>query len=290
MATVAPEALLAALMKAKRTGKKRRGVSTGFSSIDEYMMLNKKCLTLVTGFPGRGKSEFIDAVAINTAIMHSWNWLFFSTENEDFAVHLTKLVTKRIGKALFYCTEAEIIEACAWANDHFAWIDPEESFYSLNDVMEQAAIRIESGGKVDVLVIDPWNELNHTKQTGRDDTYISDYTSRINKHAKKYDYLPLIVIHPHSVEKNKDGNYPIPHLRDCAGGAMWWNKARIGICVHRKDLSISGAHVYLQKVKDRMMGYPGETFLDYDVESGRFKDKEAPSFSLPKEIITSPFI
>jgi len=276
-------------MKVKRTGKKRRGVSTGFESVDEYLMLSKKCLTLITGFPGRGKSEFVDALAVNTALMHDWKWLFYSTENDDFSVHLVKIITKKIGKALFYCTEEEIRDAIAWANNYFSWMDSGEVFYSLDDVLEQTAIRIESGEQVDVLVIDPWNELNHAKQGGRDDVYVSDCTAKINRHAKKYDYLPLIVIHPRGIEKNKDGNYPIPHLRDCNGGAMWWSKARVGICVHRKDLKIQGAHIYIQKVKDKMLGYPGDTFLDYDFGGGRFKDQSSQAFDLPPEKIDVPF-
>jgi twinkle protein len=290
MATITPDALLAAIMKVKRTGKKRRGVSTGFESVDEYLMLNKKCLTLITGFPGRGKSEFVDALAVNTALMHNWKWFFYSTENDDFSVHLVKLITKKIGKALFYCTEEEIRDAVLWASDYFAWMDSGDTFYSIDDVLEQTALRIEAGNEVDVLVIDPWNELNHAKQGGRDDVYISDCTAKINRHAKKYDYLPLIVIHPRGIEKNKDGNYPIPHLRDCNGGAMWWSKARTGICVHRKDLKIQGAHIYIQKVKDKMLGYPGETFLDYDFGSGRFKDVGTVEFTLPPEMVEAPFI
>lgn len=290
MATITPEALLAAVMKVKRTGKKRRGVSTGFESVDEYLLLNKKCLTLITGFPGYGKSEFVDALSINTAIMHKWKWLFYSTENDDSSIHLIKLITKKIGKALFYCTDEEIRDAVLWASDYFAWMDSGDAFYSIDDVLEQTAIRIEAGHEVNVLLVDPWNELNHAKQGGRDDTYISDCTAKVNRHAKKYDYLPMIVIHPRGVEKNKDGNYPIPHLRDCNGGAMWWNKARVGICVHRKDFKIQGAHVYFQKVKDRMMGYPGDVFLDYEGGSGRFKDQGAATFDLPSEGMDAPFI
>lgn len=291
MVMITPDALLAAVMKAKKAGKKRKGVSTGFDSVDEYMLLNKKCLTLITGFPSYGKSEFLDALAVNTSILHNWNWLYYSTENDDFSTHLTKLITKYIGKSLYNCNETEIRQAIKWADNHFAWIDSEDAFYSLDDVMEQTAIRIESGEKVDVLLIDPWNELNHAKQTKRDDQYISDCTARLTKHAKKYDYLPAIVIHPHSVEKNKDGNYPIPHLRDCAGGAMWWNKAHIGICVHRKDFKVQGAHIYMQKVKNLMMGSQGAVFLDYDgAQGGRFKDQQACDFRLPSEPIEAPFI
>ena len=70
---------------------------------------------------------------------------------------------------------------------------------------------------------------------------------------------------------------------------MWWNKADYGICVHRKDFNIQGAHVYIQKVKDTTIGYQGQTFLDYEVGSGRFKDQFATSFDLPEAPNAPPF-
>lgn len=288
MATVKPESLFDAIMKNKRSGKKRKGVSTGFDSVDEHMRLVKKSLTLVTGFPSYGKSEFLDALAVNTAIMHKWKWLYYSTENDDYSSHLSKLLAKKIGKSMYSATEREISEGVDWANEHFSWIDPGDSFYTLDNVMEQCAIRIESGEEVDVLVIDPWNELNHQAQSKRDDQYISDCMARLTKFAKKYNIVPIVVIHPNSIEKNKDGTYPIPHLRNCNGGQMWWNKAHIGICVHRKDFNIQGAHLYVQKAKTTDIGYQGAVFLDYELGSGRFKDQTAESFTLPEEPDNTP--
>ena len=281
MSIVSPISLLDSLMKAKRTGKARKGISTGFESVDEFMLLNKQYLMLITGFPNYGKSEFLDALAVNTAQLHQWKWLYFSTENDNYTTHLRKLVSKKVGKSLMSTTETEIVEAVNWAESYFSWVDPGDKFYDLDDVIQTATERIESGEEVDVLVIDPWNELNHVKQTKRDDQYISDCMMKLGRFHKKFNVLSIIVIHPRSVEKNKDGTYPIPHLRDCAGGAMWWNKAGYGICVHRTDFKVQGAHVFVQKVKDSTIGCQGATFLDYHVPSGRFKDTHSLDFTLP---------
>lgn len=291
MATITPDSLLADVMKNKRSGKKRKGVSTGFSSIDEYMRLVKKSLTLITGFPSYGKSTLLDALAINTSLLHDWKWLYYSTENDDYSSHLSKLIAYKMGKSTYYATETEITEAVTWANEHFAWIDSGDAFYTMDNVMEQCAIRIESGEEVDVLVIDPWNELNHQAQAKRDDQYISDCMARLTKFSKKYDIVPIVVIHPNSIEKNKDGSYPIPHLRNCNGGQMWWNKAHIGVCVHRKDFNVQGAHVYIQKAKTTEIGYQGAVFLDYELGSGRFKDQGASEFTIPEppDNIPCPF-
>lgn len=288
MNIVKPESLLEKLLEIRASGKMRKGVSTGFESIDEYMLLNKKYLFLLTGFPNYGKSEFLDALAVNNAIMHKWKWLFFSTENDDYTTHLRKIVSKKIGTNLAACKESDIIAETQWANEYFSWVNPGEKLMSIDDVIQGATDRIESGEEIDVLVIDPWNELNHLNQQKRDDQYISDCMLKVRRFHKKYNVLSVIVIHPRSVEKNKDGTYPIPHLRDCAGGAMWWNKADYGVCVHRKDFSVHGAHIYIQKVKDSTIGRQGATFLDYDVPSGRFKDKNSPVFTIPVPTIDLP--
>lgn len=289
MPIVQPEELLPALLKQRQSGKTRKGLSTGFQSVDEFMLLNKKYLMLVTGYPSYGKSEFMDALALNTAIMHNWNWLYFSPESDDFSTNLRKLVCKKIGKPLIHASEREIADATRWANERFAWIDAGDAMYSLDDVLNETRSRIECGYQVDVMVIDPWNELDHSKQAKRDDQYISDMLLKLRKFHRKYDVLSVIVVHPHAVEKDKNGVYPIPHLRTCAGGALWWNKADYGICIHRKDFNIHGAHVFIQKVKDTTIGYQGQTFLDYEVPSGRFKDQHAISFDLPEPPDAPPF-
>jgi hypothetical protein len=50
-----------------RDGRKR-GHSTGWPSVDELMTIAEGRLSVVTGIPGSGKSEFIDAVAVNLAM------------------------------------------------------------------------------------------------------------------------------------------------------------------------------------------------------------------------------
>ena len=95
MPIVQPETLLPALMKLRKSGKSRKGVSTGFSSVDEFMLLNKKYLLLLTGFPSYGKSTILDALAVNTAILHDWKWLYFSPESDDFSTNLQPVVIWR---------------------------------------------------------------------------------------------------------------------------------------------------------------------------------------------------
>jgi twinkle protein len=207
--------------------------------------------------------------------------LYFSPENFPLEEHLKKIVEKKVGKNLNSISDGLISEATGWAHDHFAWVHPEDDKFSLSAILEESQIRIESGFKVDAIVIDPWNELDHTAQAGqRDDQYISKCLTQVRRFHRKYDIMTCIVIHPTKMIK-ENGKYPIPNLYDCNGGAMWRNKADFGLCVHRADLTEHAAYVYVQKIKFKTMGKIGDVKLDYDFKSGRFKDRLNPEFTLP---------
>ncbi|HQA98043.1 MAG TPA: DnaB-like helicase C-terminal domain-containing protein [Clostridia bacterium] len=284
MAIIEPLELEEKLLEVRKRNVRRKGVSTGFDSLDEHLLLSKQYLMVVTGIPSCGKSEVVDALAVNTAILHGWSWLYFSPENAPTEEHLKKIVEKRVGQNLFDMSSKTISDTTRWANEHFAWVDPHSDRFSLDAILEEAVQRIETGHNVDALVIDPWNEIDASDQAGmRDDQYISKCMTKLRRFHRKYNVLSCVVIHPTKLQKDATGNYPVPNLYDCNGGAMWRNKADFGLCVHRHDMSEAAANVYIQKIKFKSMGKPGMVKLDYDLPSGRFKDQTAPDFLLPSD-------
>lgn len=274
--------LLSKLMDIKRSPQIRKGVSTGFHSLDELMLLSKQYLMVLTGMPSCGKSEVMDAVALNTALLHGWKWCYFSPENYPLEEHLKKLVEKKSGRNLHSLSDAECKIESAWINEHFSWIHPQDDKYSLHDILAEVEDRLTTQ-QLDGIVIDPWNELDHSNQGGmRDDQYISKCLSVIRRFHRKHNLLTCVVIHPTKQQKDNSGNYPVPNLYDCNGGAMWRNKADFGVCVHRQDITKHEASVFIQKIKFKTMGRVGKVDLDYDFKSGRFKDKLNPEFTLPE--------
>lgn len=290
---IKPDELLDSLktewVSCRETGRERKGVSFGWQTIDECMLLNKKFLMLITGYPSYGKSTFIDAMTINISVMHDWRWLFFSTETDNYTTHLRKLVQIHAGKSLIALTEKEIEKSVRWINDHFTWIgQPEDTFLSLDDVLRITKDLLKEGKYIDGLIIDPWNDLSHKDSAGREDQYVRDALMKIKAFSRNNDLLSCLVIHPKTQEKNNDGSFPIPHLRNCSGGAMWWNKADYGISIHRKDFNINGVHVYIQKVKNSLIGQQGATFLDCEPTSLRLKDTFVRDFLLPDAFTDLP--
>jgi twinkle protein len=105
-----------------RDGRKS-GLSTGWSSLDQCMTIRSGELSVVTGVPGSGKSEFIDALAVNLAHGHGWRFAICSFENPP-PEHIAKLAEKYSGLPFWdgpsrRMSEADLQRAMDWIADHF---------------------------------------------------------------------------------------------------------------------------------------------------------------------------
>ena len=76
----------------------QRGLETGWSSLDRHYSISQESgeLHIVTGIPGHGKSEFLDALMVNLAKKEGWNIGLFSPENFPLEYHASKLIEKAI--------------------------------------------------------------------------------------------------------------------------------------------------------------------------------------------------
>jgi twinkle protein len=72
----------------KGTGK---GISTGYSNVDEIYTIAQGQLTIVTGYPSCGKSNFVDQMMVNLAKSHDWKFALCSFENQP-EIHISRLM------------------------------------------------------------------------------------------------------------------------------------------------------------------------------------------------------
>ncbi|MDD5006624.1 MAG: DnaB-like helicase C-terminal domain-containing protein [Candidatus Omnitrophica bacterium] len=256
----------------------RKGKTTGWKSLDRLFSVVKRQFTVITGVPSAGKSEFMDALAVNLVMKDRWKFAVFSPENYPAEMHYHKLIEKMQGCEL-RDIEDETIELTIKAiGEHFFFIDALEDDISLESVLLKTDELVKQKS-IDALIIDPWNEIELSRPNNISESdFIGSCLRKARKFARRTNIHLFIIAHPTKLQRGKDGKYPIPELWDISGSAHWRNKCDNGICVHR-DYEEDKTIIFVQKIKFKYCGRQGECYLKYENKSGRYIEYEAGSFN-----------
>src|SRR4029078_10034964 len=109
----------------------RPGVSTGWLSLDAHYTVRTGELTIVTGIPSHGKSQFLDALIVNLAREHDWSIGICSPENLPVTRHIAKLIEQytgfpfREGPSQRLPREG-LVPALEWLHQHVVFVAPDE--------------------------------------------------------------------------------------------------------------------------------------------------------------------
>lgn len=263
-----------------RDQREVRGVSTGWSTIDELYTVMPGELTIVTGIPGHGKSEFIDALILNVARLHGWSAAFCSPENLPVTRHLTKMLEKHVGEPFYdkgpfkRMTDLEMLDALEFLHQHIALIVPEESL-TIQDLLAKAKGLVFQRG-IRALVLDPWNEFDHRRAPGLSETeHVSASLGLLRRFARNHGVHVWVVAHPAKLQKNMEDKYPVPRPYDISGSAHWYNRADNCMSVWRDvgdEQARNKVEIHIQKIRNKHVGTIGMTTLEWDYTCGRFKE------------------
>lgn len=252
----------------KGTGK---GYSTGYASVDAIYTIAPAQLTVVTGYPSSGKSNFVDQIMVNLADKHDWKFAVCSFENQP-EIHISRLMeiyTKRRffdGKDRMSETDKEI--AFKFVKEHFLFIDTNgEEPSTLDSILERARIAVKRMG-VRGLVIDPYNYIELPRSEGTETSVISDMLTRVQKFCKAYDVHTWFVAHPSKITR-QGTEQPRPDGMSIAGSMAWWAKTDCGVTVHRKDHHVE---IAVWKCRYRWVGTQGETTMIYNKTAGTYSE------------------
>ena len=261
------------------------GVSTGWKALDAHYRVFPGQLTVVTGIPGSGKSNWLDCLMVNLARLHGWRSALFSPENLPLEQHMAEMAVKYLTKPFYdgptpRMTATERDAALAWVDEHFTWIMPSsEDDWQIEHILTIAGQLCFRAG-IRGVVIDPWNELESLKPPTMTETeYVSHVLKRVRVFARQRAVHVWMVVHPQKLLRDKKGNYPIPTLYDCAGSAHFRNKADNGLVIWR---DLSGAdrdevELHVQKIRFRYVGKRGMCPLYYNPVCATYDDQRAAS-------------
>jgi len=273
------------------------GFKTGWVSVDRHYTVAPGQLTILTGWPGSGKSEWLDALLINLA-RQGWRTALFSPENYPSEIHVAKMLEKLVGKPFGHgpterMTEDEMREAVDEIDDWFGFLvpsnDTNQTNFSIDQILggAEAYFRLNGlwHGKEHPLglVIDPWNELEHLRPKHMSETeYVSATLSHVRAWARMHRVHVWIVAHPQKLQRDKDGKLPVPRPDSISGSIHWWNKADNAITIWRSldDGLSQDVAVYVWKVRFKHIGRPGEVHLDYDRVCGRYHEQPGKGLRL----------
>jgi twinkle protein len=278
---VTPSGLLEPVRRLYQQGLPK-GCLTGWPNLDEFYTIAPGQWTLVTGIPGSGKSEWLDALLVNVARRYDWRFALYSPENSPTEVHVAKLLEKYSGKPFRdgptpRMNSTEVVEAIGWLEAHFAFVRPGgEQPASIDQILDECWTWIDLEKERPAgIVIDPWNELEHMRPERQPETeYISDTLSRLRRFARHSHCHVWIVAHPRILHRDRDGKRPIPTPYDVSGSAHWYNKADNCITIHRDQADPAKAkavEVHVQKIRFKHIGKVGLAELLYDTVSGQYR-------------------
>lgn len=256
-----------------------RGLSVGWPTFDAMYRVRPGLFTVVTGIPSHGKSAWLDAYLVRLVERHGWTIGVCSPENQPIERHLAGIIAAHLGMPFNdgptqrMCRE-QYEAGKRWAAEHFAFVLPESP--TIDALLEKARALVFRFG-IQGLVIDPWNEIEHSVPKGMNETlYISEALGRLRRFARQYDIHLWLVAHPTKLRRDPgdpDKSEPVPGLWDISGSANFRNKADNGLTVWR---NVKEPHdpvqVHITKVRFRETGEPGRALFAYDRVTGRYRE------------------
>jgi twinkle protein len=253
-----------------------RGCSVNHNTFDRLFSFAPSQLTVVTGIPTHGKSNFLEHLAIRLSSLHGWKFGVFSPEHYPMQLHFSVLAEKLIGKSFRKITrynrmtKNELHLAKSFISEHYHWIRPNGDVYTIDSILNTAKALIRRHG-INALIIDPYNKIDANIGTQNETNFINKFLTKLTIFKQKYDIHIFLVAHPRKMSKKDNGEYEIPSLYDIAGSANFYNQVDNGITVYR-DYKNQLTKVLVQKVKFRHIGELGEAQFKYNLQNGRYSE------------------
>lgn len=246
----------------------------GFEALSEHLKIRLGDFSVWTGIGGYGKTtvlnDLLNRIVQRYGIVVAWA----SFEQDPQRDH------RRAFRSWYHedwersLSEAQRAEADAWIDQHHRFLVPNDDEDAtldwVLDRMEAAVVQ----HACKILVIDPFNEIEHCKAPGESDVdYINRAVRLLRRFAKRFQVHVIVVAHPTKMPRMDDGRYMMPGLSDVSGGAVWRNKATQGVVVHLVDRDTT--MIKVDKVKYReVLGTPGAVLLAYNQQTRRFVETE----------------
>lgn len=251
-------------------------ISTGMNAVDELYSCAPGLLTIITGVPSSGKSQFVDQIMVNLARREDYTCAVCSFENPP-SIHIGKLAEVIAGKHFFETDtpgprmsfeEYESIKP--FISKHFKFLHQETGSKStIESIIERIKIAVLRWG-VRAVIIDPMNFIERPKSAESETSWIDDMLTRLRMLAVNLEIHIWLVAHPTKLPMNADGTYAPPGGYSIAGSASFYSKADFGLTVHRDPASPGLVKIINWKTRFAWLGKQGTVEILYSNTEHRY--------------------
>lgn len=247
-----------------------RSYSIGVDPIEDMIRIVPGTLTVVTGYANMGKSTLMNGIIGHVLENH------FPVCIASFETDVKPILVQGLQMAMMECGKHDLLKCDLEPINKI--IDERLTIISQNvdedlemdlpKFLELARIAVMRHG-AKMIVLDPWNEIEHKSRRGETETeYIGRAIRAIKRFAKQYDVAFWIVAHP---TKPHEGSSKIPGLYDISGSANWANKADYGLTYHRPKFDENEAFIIINKVRMGLPGKRGKVKVMFDFRKSAFE-------------------
>lgn len=242
-------------------------LSTGWVRVDEFLLPYFPAFMVVTGRAGSGKSSWVNQLVAQMSLLHK-----VRVGIASFEMRINPFVTDTL--AAVHLNSKLPGSTLEWIDDSFVFIAPEPSKeddqFDIEWLIEKAEAAVIRHG-IRILVIDPWNEIEHALARRES---LTDYTGRairaLKRFGREFGCLVIVVAHP-----TKSGAEKAPEdisLYDVSDSAHFANKADQGVVIARSGFG-SSTTIMIKKIRYQPeTGKPGACNLTYIADQKRFSE------------------
>jgi twinkle protein len=274
---------------------KKRGTTTHFKEFNPIWTHRTGEVTLWTGYMNEGKSTFLKQILLLKATFDGEKTAVFSPEEFPADEFYDDLIHSYIGKATdsYYrnvMNKSEYLKGIEFVKKHFFYVYPEEDF-TWESVSKKMIYLIRKKGIRNV-VLDPYNQFDHTQGNMQIDQYVSKFMGRLKRFALTYDVSIHLVAHQVTPVFIGGQDYPKPNAYKIKGGGTFADKAdNVGYVWIPFRYSRKGDRTVLvgfDKVKKkRLVGEGGEAEFIFNVGTNRYELNGITPFDIERDVQSS---
>lgn len=244
----------------QRGSVEKQAFGSGWWELDRIFKFYLGQFVVVSGIAGHGKSTFLLNVLLKIARDHGVKSFLYVPENEAYLREKLSKIWANPETFDYFATSQCFVQT-AVPDDY------DDRPRTLDWVLEKAATAVQRD-KVEIVLIDPWNELDRAKPPHMLMTdYIGESLMLLKQFCRSLNAVVIVVAHP--TKAVNEGGGRIATLADIEGSMNWFNKCDNGLIVVR-DSEKNQSRVISAKVREIGAGRLGCCYFTVDPDTGIF--------------------